>query len=201
VRPRLPGKEDPPMAAMDVSELRKNAKIDIDGQPYVVVDFQFVKPGKGQGLYKCKIKNMITGSVLDRTWRSGERFEPANVESKQMQFLYVNGGAYTFMDNESFEQVELQAEIIGDDKSFLLDQLNVDVLFYNERAVGISLPSHVIMEIVESEPGVKGDTATNVTKTAKVQTGYEVQVPIFIKVGEKVKIDTRTGAYVERVNQ
>jgi elongation factor P len=189
------------MAAMDVSELRKNAKIDIDGQPYVVVDFQFVKPGKGQGLYKCKIKNMITGSVLDRTWRSGERFEPANVESKRMQYLFSNGGTFTFMDNETYEQVELQAEVVGDDKWFLLDQLEIDVLFYNERPVGVSLPSHVVMEIVESEPGVKGDTATNVTKLAKVQTGYEVAVPIFIKIGEKVKIDTRTGAYVERVNQ
>jgi elongation factor P len=189
------------MAAMDVSELRKNAKIDIDGQPYVVVDFQFVKPGKGQGLYKCKIKNMITGSVLDRTWRSGERFEPANVESKQMQFLFASGDGFTFMDNESYEQIELSAEVVGDDKWFLLDQLSVDVLLYNDRPVGVSLPSHVVMEIVESEPGVKGDTATNVTKLAKVQTGYEVSVPIFIKVGEKIKIDTRTGAYVERVNQ
>lgn len=186
---------------MDVSELRKNAKVEMDGQPYVVTDFQFVKPGKGQGLYKCKLKNMITGSVLDRTWRSGEKLEAANVESKKMQFLFATDEAYTFMDNATYEQIELPADVVGDDKYFLLDNLECDVLLYNERPVGVSLPSHVVMEITECEPGVKGDTATNVTKGAKVQTGYEVQVPLFIKQGEKVKIDTRTGEYVERVNE
>jgi len=166
----------------------------------VVVDFQFVKPGKGQGLYKCRIKNMITGSVIDRTWRSGEKFEPANVESKKMQYLFNSGDAFTFMDTASYEQVEMSAEVVGDDKWFLLDNLEVDVLFYNDRPVGVSLPSHIIMEVVESEPGVKGDTANNVTKQAKVATGYAVAVPLFIKVGEKIKIDTRTGDYIERVN-
>lgn len=186
---------------MDVSELRKNAKVELDGQPYVVTDFQFVKPGKGQGLYKCKLKNMITGSVLDRTWRSGEKLEAANVESKKMQFLYASGEGFTFMDNSTYEQVELPTEVVSDDKNFLLDNLECEVLFYNERPVGISLPSHVVMEITETEPGVKGDTATNVTKGAVVQTGFQIQVPLFIKQGEKVKIDTRTGAYVERVNE
>lgn len=188
------------MASVDVSELKKNTKIEIDGHPYTVVEFQFVKPGKGQGLYKCRIKNMITGAVIDRTWRSGEKFDAANVESKQMQYLFASADGFTFMDNESYEQVELSSSVVGDDKWFLLDNLAVDVLFYNERPVGISLPSHVIMEITDSEPGVKGDTATNVTKQATVSTGYQVQVPIFIKVGERVKIDTRTGAYIERVN-
>ena len=186
---------------MDVSELKKNAKIEMDGHPYVVVDFQFVKPGKGQGLYKCKLKNMITGSVIDRTWRSGERLVAANVESKKMQFLYASGEAYTFMDSATYEQVELQAGVLGDDKNWLLDNLECDVLFYNERPVGVSLPSHVVMEITETEPGVKGDTATNVTKSATVTTGATIQVPLFIKQGEKVKVDTRTGAYVERVNE
>jgi elongation factor P len=186
---------------MDVSELRKNVKLEIDGQPYVVTVCQFVKPGKGQGLYKCRIKNMITGAVLDRTWRSGESFQPANVESKRMQYLYASGETFTFMDNETFEQLEMSAELLGDDKFYLLDNLEVDVLFYNERAVGVSLPSHIVMQVVECEPGVKGDTATNVTKGATVQTGYHVQVPLFIKVGDKLKIDTRTGEYIERVNQ
>jgi len=185
---------------MDVSELRKNAKIKLDGHPYVVTEFQFVKPGKGQGLYKCKLKQMITGAVIDRTWRSGERLEAANVESKKMQYLYASPDGYTFMDNQSYEQVDLNEDVVGDDKHFLLDQLECDVLFYNERPVGISLPSHVVMEIIECEPGVKGDTATNVTKAATIQTGYVVQVPLFIKVGERIKIDTRNGEYVERVN-
>jgi elongation factor P len=186
---------------MDVSELRKNAKVELDGQPYVVTEFQFVKPGKGQGLYKCKLKNMITGSVLDRTWRSGEKLEAANVESKKMQFLYASAEGFTFMDNQTYEQIELSGDVVGDDKDYLLDNLECEVLLYNERPVGVSLPSHIVMEITETEPGVKGDTATNVTKSATVQTGLQVQVPLFIKQGEKVKIDTRTGAYVERVNE
>jgi elongation factor P len=186
---------------MDVSELKKNAKVQIDGHPYVVTDFQFVKPGKGQGLYKCKLKHMITGSMLDRTWRSGERLEAANVESKKMQFLYVTGEGFTFMDNQTYEQVELSADVVGDDKFYLLDNLQCDVLFYNERPVGLSLPSHVVMTVTECEPGVKGDTATNVTKSATIETGHTVQVPLFIKQGERIKIDTRSGAYVERVNE
>lgn len=186
---------------MDVSELRKNAKVELENGPYVVVDFQFVKPGKGQGLYKCKLKHMITGSVIDRTWRSGEKLQAANVESRKMQFLFASGDAYTFMDQETYDQVEIGSDLIGDDKYFLLDQLDVDVLFYNERPVGVSLPSHVVLEITETEPGVKGDTATNTTKAATLETGLEVQVPLFIKQGEKIKVDTRTSQYVERVNE
>ncbi|HEY8379987.1 MAG TPA: elongation factor P [Nannocystis sp.] len=185
---------------MDVSELRKNAKVQLDGQPYVVVEFQFVKPGKGQGLYKCKLKNMITGAVIDRTWRSGEKFEAANVESRKMQYLFADQHGYTFMDNESYEQVALAREIVGDDAAYLLDQITVDVLFYNDRPVGITLPSHIVMTITECEPGVKGDTATNATKSATVETGAKIQVPLFIREGDRVKIDTRTGAYVERIN-
>ncbi len=117
-----------------------------------------------------------------------------------MQFLFSTGDAFTFMDSETYEQVELAASVVGTDANFLLDNLDCDILFYNERPVGLSMSSHVVMEIVEAEPGVKGDTATGVTKQAKVSTGYAIQVPLFIKVGERVKIDTRTGAYVERVN-
>ena len=186
---------------MDVSDLKKNAKLEIDGAPWVVTDFQFVKPGKGQGLYKCKIKNMLTGSVIDRTWRSGEKLTAANVESKKMQYLFNSGDSYTFMDNATYEQIEMPADVVGDDKDFLLDNTECEVLFYNERAVGLSLPSHIVMEVVECEPGVKGDTATNVTKAATVQTGRQIQVPLFIKQGENIKIDTRTGEYVERVNK
>jgi elongation factor P len=185
---------------MDVSDLKKNAKLVIDGQPWTVVEFQFVKPGKGQGLYKCRIKNLVTGSVVDRTWRSGEKLQSADVETRTHQYLFSDGDTFTFMDNQSYEQVSVPADLVGDDKNFLMDNLEVEILFFNERPIGISLPSHVVMEIVEAEPGVKGDTATNVTKGAIVQTGYAIQVPLFIKVGEKVKIDTRTGAYVERVN-
>jgi elongation factor P len=186
---------------MDVSELKKNAKLEIDGQPWVVTDFQFVKPGKGQGLYKCKIRNMITGAVIDRTWRSGERLEAADVESRKYEYLFKTDEGFTFMDNESYEQVELRTELVADDASFLMDNLPVDILFYNGRPVGLTLPSHVTMEVTECEPGVKGDTATNTTKGATLQTGYQVQVPLFIRVGDKLKIDTRDGRYIERVNE
>ena len=185
---------------MDVSELRKNAKLQMDGHPYVVTDFQFVKPGKGQGLYKCRLRNMITGATIDRTWRSGERLEAANVESKRMQYLFADGNGFTFMDTESYEQVAISAELIGDDRNFLLDQLDVDVLFYNNRPVGVTLPSHIVLKVIEAEPGVKGDSANNPTKMATVETGYKIQVPLFVKEGERVKVDTRTGEYVERVN-
>lgn len=185
---------------MDVSELKKNAKLDIDGQPWVVTEFQFVKPGKGQGLYKCKIKNMISGAVIDRTWRSGEKLEEADVESRTYQFLYPGADSFTFMDSSTYEQVEVRDDLVGDDKNFLMDNLEVEILFYQGRPVGVTLPSHVVMEVTECEPGVKGDTATGATKGATVQTGYELQVPLFIKVGDNLKIDTRTGGYVERVN-
>jgi elongation factor P len=185
---------------MDVSELKKNAKLEIDGHPWIVTDYQFVKPGKGQGLYKCRIKNMITGAVIDRTWRSGEKLEAADVESRQFQYLFGGPDGYTFMDNASYEQIELSSELVGDDSRFLMDQLPVDILFFKGRPVGVTLPGHVIMEIVDSEPGVKGDTATNVTKAATVQTGLQVQVPIFLRIGDRIKISTETGNYVERVN-
>ncbi|MBL4688094.1 MAG: elongation factor P [Nannocystaceae bacterium] len=185
---------------MDVSELRKNAKLEIDGHPFVVVEFNFVKPGKGQGLYKCKLKNLISGAVFDRTYRSGEKLIAANVESNKMQFLFATAEVFTFMDCDTYEQVEVPVRVVGDDKNWLLDNLECDVLFHNERPVGISLPSHVVMEITECEPGVKGDTATNVTKQAVVSTGGTLNVPLFIKQGDKVKVDTRTGSYVERVN-
>lgn len=184
---------------MDVSELKKNAKVLLDGHPFIVTEFLFVKPGKGQGLYKCKLKNMITGAVIDRTWRSGETFLPANVESRKMQYIFSDQHGFTFMDNENYEQVAVAANIVGEDKNFLLEQTLVDVLFHNERPVGVTLPSHVVMQIVECQPGVKGDTATNATKDAKLATGHVVQVPLFIKEGEHIKISTETGAYIERV--
>ncbi len=185
---------------MDVSDLKKNVKLQFNGQPWVVTQFEFVKPGKGQGLYKCKIKNMITGAVVDRTWRSGEKLEAADVESRGYEYLFQAGETFTFMDTSTYEQIEVNAELIGTDSRFLMDNLGVDILFYNGSPVGVTLPSHVVMKVDECEPGVKGDTATGATKSAKMETGFELQVPLFIKTGHRLKIDTRTGGYVERVN-
>ncbi len=181
------------------SDLRKGLKIIIDGQPYIITDFQFSKPGKGQALYRCKLKNMITGYTMDRTYRSGDKFEPANLEERRMQYLYNDAEGYHFMDTKTYDQVTLTEENIGEAKNFLQDNMEVDVLFFNETPISINLPNFVQLKVVKADPGVKGDTATGATKPATLETGYTIQVPLFIEEGETLKIDTRTGQYVERV--
>jgi len=181
------------------SDLRKGLKIIIDGQPYIITDFQFSKPGKGQALYRCKLKNMITGYTIDRTYRSGDKFEPANLEERRMQYLYNDGEGYHFMDTKTYDQITLTEESVGEAKNFLQDNMEVDVLFFNETPISINLPNFVNLKVVKSDPGVKGDTATGATKPATLETGYTLQVPLFIEEGDILKIDTRTGQYVERV--
>jgi elongation factor P len=185
----------------DTSDIRKGLKIQIDGEPYVVVDFQFVKPGKGTAFTKTRIKNLITGSVLDRTYRSNERLEPANVEERQMQFLYAEGENYCFMDKETYEQMYISKEFVGDAALLMPDNIDVTVMVFNERPVGISLPNFVELQITKSDPGIRGDTASGATKPATLSTGAVIQVPLFIEEGEWLRIDTRTGAYVERVKK
>ncbi len=186
---------------MDISDLRKGTKIVIDGDPWLVSEYNFVKPGKGQALYKCKIKNMLTGSSVDKTWRSGEKFEKADLEENKMQYLYSDGEQYHFMNTDTYEQVALSEESVGDAVNFLYENLEVEMLFFNGRPIGLTLPNFVVLEIIESEPGVKGDTASNTNKPAKLSTGYEVGVPLFVEQGEWIKVDTRTGDYVERVKK
>ena len=185
---------------MDTSEIRKNVKIMLDGAPYTVVDFQFVKPGKGQAFTRVKIRNLATGAVLERTFKSGEKLEAADVEERKLQYIYPEGENYVFMDPGSGDQVYVPQDKLGDEKQFLLDGLDVDVVLWNGNPVAISLPAHVTVQITHSEPGVKGDTASNVTKPATISTGAVIQVPLFINEGEWVKVDTRTGDYLERVN-
>ncbi|MCA9668113.1 MAG: elongation factor P [Myxococcales bacterium] len=185
----------------ETSDIRKGLKIQIDGEPYIVVDFQFVKPGKGTAFTKTRIKNMITGSVLDRTYRSGEKFEPANIEEREMQYLYAEGDNYCFMDNTSYEQVFVPGEVVGTAALMMPDNLTVTVLFFNDRPVDMSLPNFVELQVVEAEPGIKGDTATGATKPAKLSTGATVNVPLFVEEGEWLKIDTRDQSYVERVKK
>ncbi len=181
------------------SDLRKGLKIIIDGQPYIITEFQFSKPGKGQALYRCKLKNMITGYTMDRTYRSGDKFEPANLEERRMQYLYNDAEGYHFMDTHTYDQVTLSEDNVGNAKNFLQDNMEVDVLFFNETPISINLPNFVHLKVVKSDPGVKGDTATGATKPATLETGYTLQVPLFIEEGDILKIDTRTGEYVERV--
>ncbi len=185
---------------MDVSDLRKGQKVVIDGDPWVVAEYQFVKPGKGQALYKCKMKNMVSGALVDRTYRSGEKFEKADLEESRMQYLYTDGD-FHFMNNESYEQLALSAEQVGDAVNYLYENLDVDMLFFNGQPIGLTLPNFVELQIEKSDPGIKGDTASNTTKPATVSTGYVLQVPLFINEGEWIKIDTRNGAYVERVKR
>lgn len=189
------------MASYDTSDIRKGLKIMMDGAPFVVVEFQFVKPGKGAAFTRTKLKNLLTGSVLERNFRSGEKFEPADVEVKQMQYLYKDGDMFVFMDTSTYDQVQIPSETIGDDAGFLAENLNVDVLFFQGRAVGVTLPNFIEQPVVETDPGFRGDTATGTTKPAKIATGATVNVPLFINVGDVIKIDTRTGEYLERVGR
>ena len=185
----------------DTSDIRKGLKIVHNGEPYVVVDFQFVKPGKGNAFTRTRIKNLITGAVLDMTYRSGEKLQPADTEERTMQYLYQEGSKYWFMDTTTYEQIFVPEEVLGDTKGFLSDNLEVKVLFFEERPIGVEVPTFVELQVVQCEPGVKGDTATGATKPATLSTGHVVNVPLFVEEGDWLKIDTRSGEYVERVRK
>lgn len=180
-------------------DLRKGLKIEIDGDPYVVVDFEFTKPGKGQALYKCKLKNMVTGNQFERTYRSGEKFKPADLEEQQMEYLYAEGDRYCFMNTNTYEQEYVTREQLGTDHRLLKENTVCNVLLFGGRPIAVTLPNFIELRIIKADPWVKGDTASGSTKPATLETGYVVQVPPFIEEGEKIRIDTRTGQYVERV--
>lgn len=183
------------------SDLKKGLKLLIDGDPHVIVQFDFSKPGKGQALYKCKLRNMITGALFDRTYRSGESFEPASLEERDMQYLYQDETGYVFMDKKTYEQITLAEETLGDDKYFLIDNMDVEILMYGETGIGISLPNFVNLRVTQADPWVKGDTAAGNNKPATVETGYTLQVPSFVEEGILIQIDTRTGEYATRVKE
>jgi elongation factor P len=183
---------------MDTSDIRKGLKIMQDGQPYVVVDFQFVKPGKGQAFTRTKMKNLLSGGTIERNIRSGEKLEPADVEDRSLQYIYPDGDMYNFMSATSGEQLAVHKDAVGDAANFLIDGLEVQVTVYKGNPVSVTLPPHIVVQITETEPGVKGDTATNVTKPATISTGAVVQVPLFINEGEWIRVDTRTSSYLER---
>ncbi len=183
----------------DTSDLKKGFKMLIDKQPYQVVESQFVKPGKGQAFFRTKLKNMITGAVIDRTYKSGEKLEKADTEERTMQYLYAEGDSYVFMDTQSYDQLRISAEQLGDNVHYLLDNMEVDVMLFEGRPIGVTPPTFVVLEVTQTDPGFKGDTSGNTTKPATLSTGLVVNVPLFVNVGDKLKIDTRTGQYVERV--
>lgn len=188
------------MATYNTSDFRKGLKVQIDGEPYLMTEMNFVKPGKGNAFYKCRLKNLIRGSILDRTYKGGDSLESADVETTDVQFLYRQGEDYVFMDGVTFEQYEVAADVAGEIWRYLKDGMTCSMTLYNGNAIIVEPPIQVELEIIDCPPGTKGDTATNVTKPAKVETGAEFSVPGFIKIGNVVKIDTRTDTYVERVS-
>jgi elongation factor P len=181
------------------ADLRKGLKITIDGDPYIVTAFEFSKPGKGQALYRTKMRNMINGTSLDRTYRSGETFEPAHLEERTMQYLYKEDTNYCFMDNQNYEQISISEDGIGEARNYLIDNLEVEVLMFQDKPIGVSTPNFVNLRVVKTDPWLKGDTTGSDSKPATLETGYVLRVPPFIEEGELITIDTRTGEYSTRV--
>ncbi|MBV8117152.1 MAG: elongation factor P [Candidatus Eremiobacteraeota bacterium] len=182
------------------NDLRNGVTIVVDGQLWTVIEFLHVKPGKGSAFVRTRIKNVRTGTTLERTFRAGEKLERAHVDNRAMQMLYNDTEGYHFMDQETFENVTIGRELIGDPADFLKDGMVVDVQFHEGIPIGVDLPAHVELKIVDTDPGFKGDTATNTTKPAKLETGATVQVPLFVESGNVIRIDTRDRRYIGRSN-
>ena len=187
------------MAQINTSDFRKGIKVVIDGDPFEMLECNFVKPGKGQALYKTRLRNLLKGTILDRTYKSGDSLEGADVHRGDGQYLYRDATGYVFMDQETFEQHTIPAESVEEQMRFLKDGAVVQLLFWNGQVIDMTPPQHVVLEVTYTEPAARGNTATNVTKPATVETGAEVQVPSFVNQGDKIKIDAATGSYIERV--
>ncbi|MBY0384902.1 elongation factor P [bacterium] len=183
------------------SDFKKGLKILIDGQPFSVVDFQHVKPGKGNQFTRTKLKNMITGSNLEKTYKSGEKFEVPDVMTRDCTFLYKEDSGFVFMDKENYEQYIMSPDAVGESGNFLTENLEVTILFFNSRAIGVDVPNSVFLKVAQTDPGVKGDRVTGATKPATLETGFVVNVPLHITEGDTLKIDSRTGEYIERANK
>ena len=182
----------------EVSDFRNGLKILWEGEPYIITYFQHVKPGKGNAFTRTKIRSLLTGRSLEPTFKSGEKFQVPDVDERPMQYLYKEGDAYVFMDNRTFDQVNIQEEQLGDHKNFIKENLEVYVLFFNGRAIGITPPTSVDLKVTKCDPGVRGDTVSGAMKPATMETGYTLNVPLFINEGDILTIDTRTGEYLTR---
>ncbi len=180
------------------NDFRPGTTIEYDGSIWRVIEFMHVKPGKGAAFVRTKLKNIRTGGVREMTFRAGEKVARARIENRQMQYLYSDGDNYTFMDSETFEQINLPKEQLEYELNFLKENMNCVVMLYDGEAIGLELPNTVELEVVETEPGIRGDTATGGSKPARLETGYSVQVPFFINIGDRLIIDTRSGLYVSR---
>jgi elongation factor P len=180
------------------SDFRTGVTIEIDNDVWQVVDFQHVKPGKGAAFVRTKMKNVRTGAVVERTFNPGEKLPKAHIDRRDMQYLYESDGSYNFMDNETFDQIALTPEQLGDTIKYLKENMNIAIMFFQGIVIGVDLPTSVELEVVETDPGIRGDTATGGTKPAKLETGCVVKVPLFINIGDVLRVDTRTGEYIER---
>jgi elongation factor P len=180
------------------SDLKKNLKVEIDGHPYTITEFNFVKPGKGQGVYTCRLKNLLTGATMVKNYRSGDKIDECKIEEKTLTYSYAEGQTYIFTDKE-YNEVRLTAEVLGRNRFFLIEDIQVSVVYHDDSPIDVVMPTFVEKKIIFAEAAVRGDTATNVLKIAKIENGYEIHVPLFVKEGDIVKIDTRTGEYADRV--
>ncbi|MEO1267096.1 MAG: elongation factor P [Myxococcota bacterium] len=183
------------------TDFRKNLKIEIDGEPYIIVESQHVKPGKGVAFVKTRIKSLITGRVLDKTYRSGEKVGKPNLEERNMQYLYFDDPHYVFMDTNTYEQSRISGDSLEDVLPYMKDNVDVTVLFHNDNPISVELPNFVSLRVVQTDPGVKGDTASGGSKPATLETGHVVNVPLYLEENELIKVDTRSGEYVERVKE
>ena len=180
------------------SDFRTGVTIEIDNDVWQVVDFQHVKPGKGAAFVRTKLKNVRTGAVVERTFNPGEKMPKAHIDRREMQYLYESDNQYNFMDNETYEQIALTSDQLGDAVKYLKENMNIGIMFFQGIVIGVDMPNSVELTVVETDPGIRGDTATGGTKRAKMETGCVVKVPLFINVGDVLRIDTRTGEYIER---
>ncbi len=184
---------------ISAGEFRKGMTVEIDGSVWQISDFQHVKPGKGAAFVRTRLKNVMTGAVLERTFNPTDKYPPAHIETKEMQYLYEDGGLYYFMDVETYEQLPLNHDQVEDAISFIVENQNVKVRFFKGEPFSVEAPNFVELTITHSEPGVRGDTATGTTKPATLETGYTLNVPLFVNEGDRIRVDTRTGEYMERV--
>ena len=179
-------------------DFRNGVTFEMDGQVVSIIEFQHVKPGKGAAFVRTKIRNVITGAVVEKTFNPNDKYPTAFIERKDMEYLYSDGDLYYFMDNETYEQLPINASVLGDNFKFVKENMVCKIMSYKGNVFGVEPPTFVELEVTQTEPGVKGDTATNVTKPATLETGAEIKVPIFINEGDKIQIDTRTGEYMSR---
>lgn len=183
-----------------VSDFRRGLPILVDDQPYYVVEYQHFKMGRGKANIRTKLKHIKSGAVIERVFSSNDSFKEPNLEHRKMQYMYENGGQFEFMDSSTFDQISISADSLGEARWYLLENDEYSVLFLDNEAISVNLPASVVLEIITTEPVVRGDTVSNVTKPAKVQTGLTIKVPSFVKEGDRVKVDTRSGEYLERAN-